>query len=765
VIRVLFDEDFEDEIDWAGWTGSGNLAAYALPEGSPLPAAPSGSKVLALESGVLDLSRDFETPAPDTVYTVSFRVATESIGSMDSLSCSLTDAASGKVYGMAYSIQGTSFRLNNVLWNHVTLVLDTSEKVPASDAGALRLTLKGTPVLIDDLVMTARKREAADFHVGSSTQDAKADGSLARPFPSFRILNATRLLPGDRVLVRRGDVFHESVHLTGKGTEERPIEILPYGEGAAPLFQLGADKRRDVVFTYENASHVRISGLHMKDAKIGLYLRYYRDYGNRDVKVEDCLFQGMDDLYCNPSEYQDEFSFSSGIFVSGNNPNGQSDVLDGLTLLDNRFENCTSGFNTNWFYFEAAGHPKDILRNLLVQGGHAKASSVGGSLLIQWTDGVVVRGFRQFGHTPLADTEWFVWGTTGLMIGSSRNILVEDSEFADVDRFADDKALLREMADNPDRMRQLAGDLPLYFGLHWAFSGDASGVDIDGNNENVVFRNNVVHDNDGPGLQLLGTLGSNRQVTVEGCTFYNNGTDVKNKWAVKGFSWNGSEWVIEYDRTRYMFSGDAWELKLDTSASGKVSDTALYRADNSFGWVVNSGILFQKTRVREGWYRDVLGRDGRTPTTADAAGEVKDLFVNGFETPTIELDLEAGGARIATIGYLTDTDREYTSDKTFDVALDGDGPYRFDIQEAGFRGVLVGLRLAPSTGEASRPVLRSVRFLERSDSQGGLSPEPTPGRGGTVPLTTALPILGGTLLFAAIFGVLVHRVASRRKRA
>lgn len=788
-IRILADEPFETPPgDWSHLTDRNNLELVPMEPGTPLYPAPRGQQVLGVTSGRMELFRDLGPMEPDTVYTLTLSVASASPTNLGSLSVSLLDPATGKAHALGFSAQGASFKVDAVVWNRVTLVVDTSALSETERSGHLAFEIRGSLVYVDDLLVTARRRRAMTFHVSASEGSGDGTGSLANPFDSFRILNGTRLLPGDRVLVRRGDTFRERVYLTGKGEPERPIRIEPYGEGAMPLITLGENRRTDVALTYENASHVRIAGLHMENAKIGLYLRYYKDYGNRDVVVEDCLFRKMDDLYCAPQEYQNELGFSSGIWLSGFNPGGASDVLDGLVLRSNRFEYCTSGFNTNWFYFDPVGHPKDILRNVLVEGGHALASSVAGSLLIQWTDGVVIRHFRQFGRNPLAETEWFLWGSTGLMIGSSQNILVENSEFADVDRFADNKALMQELADNPERMRELAGSLPLYFGLHQAFSGDASGVDIDGNNENVTFRNNVVHDNDGMGLQLLTTLGANRNVVIEGCTFYNNGTNVKNKWEVRSFEWNGSEWVIEYDTSRYLFGGDAWEVKLDTAASGRLADVRLYRADESFGWVSRSGIQFSRSGIGELWYRDVRDlpsefRPDRSGTvlsdaeTDPVAGtgvvEIGPLFLNGFQQPILELDLSVSAGERARVYYITDLDRDYSPDRWFDVPLQGEAAGRVDTLADGFKGVLVGLRIRPSDEAGAEYTLRSVRFAEKPDPSAtpGVSGTPattTPsadgGSGARVPLGTTLLLLGLALAAGLLLALGLRRVSRGGRR-
>jgi hypothetical protein len=109
-------------------------------------------------------------------------------------------------------------------------------------------------------------------------------------------------------------------------------------------------------------------------------------------------------------------------------------------------------------------------------------------------------------------------------------------------------------------------------------SGDGCGIDIDGRNENIVFRRNLVHDNAGPGVLILSTgimndaggirrpLTPNRNITIEDNVFWNNGLSPNN---------------LPAD-----FGGDGWEIKLaNTAASGSVRNNRFIIPPTSFGWI------------------------------------------------------------------------------------------------------------------------------------------------------------------------------------
>lgn len=74
------------------------------------------------------------------------------------------------------------------------------------------------------------------YYVSSKTGDDANDGLRPeRAFASLYAVNRTELHPGDQVLLERGSVFHgQFLQITDSGTEEAPIVIGAYGEGAPP---------------------------------------------------------------------------------------------------------------------------------------------------------------------------------------------------------------------------------------------------------------------------------------------------------------------------------------------------------------------------------------------------------------------------------------------------------------------------------------------------------------------------------------------------
>lgn len=83
--------------------------------------------------------------------------------------------------------------------------------------------------------------QAASYYLSSSTgkdtyshQEAQ---DPATPWKSLEKLNQfiPQLLPGDSVLLKKGDVFYGTLHLKKSGTKDHPIVYSHYGEGPLPM--------------------------------------------------------------------------------------------------------------------------------------------------------------------------------------------------------------------------------------------------------------------------------------------------------------------------------------------------------------------------------------------------------------------------------------------------------------------------------------------------------------------------------------------------
>ena len=108
--------------------------------------------------------------------------------------------------------------------------LETAKKVVVSITYNEK-TLAGKPFDLEKL--TART-----FYVAANGSDDNDGLSEAKPFKTLDKLNTITFIPGDRILLKKGDTFKGALKPKGSGAEGAPIVIASYGEGnTKPVIQ------------------------------------------------------------------------------------------------------------------------------------------------------------------------------------------------------------------------------------------------------------------------------------------------------------------------------------------------------------------------------------------------------------------------------------------------------------------------------------------------------------------------------------------------
>ncbi|MEN9354997.1 MAG: hypothetical protein RL318_2322 [Fibrobacterota bacterium] len=77
---------------------------------------------------------------------------------------------------------------------------------------------------------------AATYHFAADGDDARTPsqaGSPTTPWKTLAQLGTVKVMPGDSILLRRADVWHEALSIKRSGTLESPVVIAPYGSGTA----------------------------------------------------------------------------------------------------------------------------------------------------------------------------------------------------------------------------------------------------------------------------------------------------------------------------------------------------------------------------------------------------------------------------------------------------------------------------------------------------------------------------------------------------
>lgn len=371
--------------------------------------------------------------------------------------------------------------------------VDYIRLLPASPSGpSATVVASGSPVV-------------PSYYVSSSSgSDFNSGRDVAHPWATFTNLDGLTLGAGTSVYLKRGDIWTNSrLHLNGKGVLGNPITLTAYGEGANPLIT-GINVTNAPCIQWENPSSIRIHAISCRDAKIGLYLRYAGGnpngtgamFNNSDVQVTCCHFQNMNAQWSDGSgnitvtpPY--EISWGAGIWIGGNIPAPDTNswpsettlILDGLAVLHCGFQDVSTGLGDN-FYFPPIIY-RSRFTNLRFEDSWVTGCENGAFALFYVDGGGAKRVESYYGGTGFYSS-----GTTAGFVQHCQNFTVTDCEFA-------------------GNKRNRTGN-------------DGTGFDYEGNNANVAFTNNVIHDNDGGGMLMIDTGGGNSGFAMNNNTFWNN---------------------------------------------------------------------------------------------------------------------------------------------------------------------------------------------------------------------------------------------------
>ncbi|HVO80427.1 MAG TPA: right-handed parallel beta-helix repeat-containing protein [Terriglobales bacterium] len=195
--------------------------------------------------------------------------------------------------------------------------------------------------LVTLLVSLALQADAATYYVSSSRGRDTNLGLPGSPWRSIGRVNRARLLPGDVVLFRRGDAWHETLRPSSSGTEGNVIRFGTYGIGPKPVIS-GWDPGpgtpvMDVGIDNNEQSHIVYEDVELRDVRQGLHLYSWRTQV-RDVTLQNCA------VITGPA--QPHGTMSAGVYASVN-----SGSLSAITIRNNRFTPYLIGLEHWGVYF------------------------------------------------------------------------------------------------------------------------------------------------------------------------------------------------------------------------------------------------------------------------------------------------------------------------------------------------------------------------------------------------------------------------------
>jgi hypothetical protein len=595
------------------------------------------------------------------------------------------------------------FLLPDGQWTTVALSFKSSD-FPNHVGLPFRLRIAGARMAADNVRLNAPNGAPRSIYVSSSEGNDLNNGTAPEtPIQTLaHLASLGPFNPGENIYLKAGDEWTEGLNIRGKGTSGTLITLTSYGDGPRPVIKR-LDFEHDVCLTWNNASHVRIAGIECRDAKIGIYLRYeYTDFGSENVLIEDCYFENMPDPALDPSVNNFELAWSDAIFVGGQawQAAEQATRLDGLTVRNCVARECAHLFGMGWFYplpFRAR------IRNLLIEDCVAYDCLSGSFHLIGGVDGGVIRRVHAIGGG--GQNTWS--GTTLGFIQGCSNVLIEECEFAFIDREQ---------------------------------SADGSGMDFEGDTDNVTFRNNTIHNCDSSAFLVLSTMGPNTNLTITDNVVYNNSQNPWNDDSVSEFG-----------------GGSA-------AHTGTIANNSIYRGSDDIAFFtprVNWNVFNRFNNIEadystvsglsrwwdwdndsdtEGWdgFNDIGpvtvagGNLSFNSTGPDPYLESASTWYNLFEHPYVRVRMSASAGEGGQVFFLTERDQVWNPEKSVSFNLITDGvmrDYWVDLRDTGQAvGVIRQLRLDPSTASGASIQIDLVAATATTDpsEEAPLLPLPAP---------------------------------------
>jgi len=175
--------------------------------------------------------------------------------------------------------------------------------------------------------------------------DSNDGHSVGKAWKTLEKLNTASFEQGDKILLKRGQLFTGSLYLTGNGTVSQPIVLGAYGTGKRPIISSAG-----FYFSLQlmDASGWEVSDIEtMGSEKAGIFIGCTKENIRMDYfRITNCYVHDIGDTL----KLDWEYSKSTGgiIVVNGNIGKEGKPVFFNSVFNDVVINNCTVRYNHRW---------------------------------------------------------------------------------------------------------------------------------------------------------------------------------------------------------------------------------------------------------------------------------------------------------------------------------------------------------------------------------------------------------------------------------
>lgn len=336
------------------------------------------------------------------------------------------------------------------------------------------------------------------YYIDNSTNSCSDDGahSKSQPWCDFTTFNTTTFQPGDAIYLKAGDSWNQAVTLNGSGSASGGvIKLASYGTGSKPKIAYGTSTPGTDVILGTNISYWTINGLEIEDkstvpfdptnqtptsSAILIYYDGTGPYSNLTISGNQIHGTGTG---------QNNFL----LYILANYSNRSTTVATKLTINDNTIYDggvclvCVNGIvnGKNMTY---------------INGGYVNVSFTGNTVYNSALQGVEIAAVTngKIQDNLVHDTGQYKgsgesWGPVALWSLGCSHTTLQNNE--------------------------------VYNSSDGSTGNDAAGIDVDWDNSYVTVQSNYLHDNEGPGIEVL----SSDHTSLAYNRIYNNAATTDNK--------------------------------------------------------------------------------------------------------------------------------------------------------------------------------------------------------------------------------------------
>jgi hypothetical protein len=313
------------------------------------------------------------------------------------------------------------------------------------------------------------------YYVSSSTGNDYNNGTSAgTPWKTLAKISNVTFNPGDKLLLKSGDTWNESVSLNGSGTALLPIQMTAYGSGSKPIIRSSAP----AVVSLTNVSGWTIAGLDIECTTTNvltsptatnraIVITYNAEGTWSNITIEGNRVRGSGIN-----------SNSEGILITAVYPtNKHSEVARNIVISHNEI------YMLGWRAIGVAGWDSTLSDNL-------KSSALFRNVKV---------------HSNVA----YQLGNQGIVIGNSNHSTIKWNLVHDAGQYAGTGVTWGPGGIWPVASSYVDVMFNEVYNMSDSNTGhDASGLNIDWSNEYVNVQYNYAHNNKGNGVTTMANINS-----------------------------------------------------------------------------------------------------------------------------------------------------------------------------------------------------------------------------------------------------------------